>query len=128
MALQALPNEETELRSVGLIRLAVVECVAGRLHDALERLSEVAEIVELVGPWATGRYHLELATTLKDLGVAELPEPECQGETREVFFYRALGHYQEALYELAYLIWHAAHSNWRFKHYRTRKPNSEVWG
>lgn len=89
-ALQVLPSEETELRSMGLIRLAVIECDAGRLHDSLERLTEVAEIVELVGPWVTGRYHLELATTLKDLGIAE---------TREVFFDRALAHYQEALYE-----------------------------
>ena len=70
-AILGLPKEETEVRSMGLIRLAVVECDAGRLQDSLELLSEVAEIVEVVGPWVTGRYHLELATTLKDLGVAE---------------------------------------------------------
>jgi tetratricopeptide (TPR) repeat protein len=89
-ALQTLPKEEPELRSIGLIRLAVVESHAGRLQDSLQLLSEVAEIVEGVGPWVTGRYHLELATTLKDLGVAE---------TRAAFFDLALGHYQQALYE-----------------------------
>jgi TolB-like protein len=89
-ALQTLHKEETELRSMGLIRLAVVECDAGRLHDSLERLTEVAEIVELVGPWVTGRYHLELATTLKSLGIAE---------KRKDLFDQALAHYQEALYE-----------------------------
>ncbi len=89
-AIRELPEKETEVRSVGLIRLAVVECDAGRLEDSLELLNEVAEIVEVVGPWVTGRYHVELATTLKDLGVAE---------TRGAFFDLALGHYQQALYE-----------------------------
>jgi tetratricopeptide (TPR) repeat protein len=53
-------------------------------------LSEVAENVEAVGPWVTGRYHLELATTLKELGLAE---------GRPEFFDLALGRYQQALYE-----------------------------
>ncbi|MBA3255740.1 MAG: winged helix-turn-helix domain-containing protein [Pyrinomonadaceae bacterium] len=89
-AILGLPKEEPEVRSMGLIRLSVVECDAGRLQDSLQLLSEVAETVEVVGPWVTGRYHLELATTLKDLGVAE---------TRTAFFDLALGHYQQALYE-----------------------------
>ncbi|MBA3515107.1 MAG: winged helix-turn-helix domain-containing protein, partial [Pyrinomonadaceae bacterium] len=90
MALEGLPKEEPEVRSIGLIRLAVVECDAGHLKAAHELLSKVAEIGEVVGPWVTGRYHLELATTLKDLGVAE---------TLPAFFDLALGHYQQALYE-----------------------------
>lgn len=89
-AIQGLPRDELEVRSMGLIRLAVVECDAGRLQDSLESLREVSAIVELVGPWVTGRYHLELATTLKDLGVAE---------TRGAFFDLAIRHYQQALYE-----------------------------
>ncbi len=89
-AIPGLPKEETEIRSMGLIRLAVVECDAGRLQDSLELLSEVAEIVEVVGPWVTGRYHLELATTLKNIGIAE---------TRAALFDLSLGHYQQALYE-----------------------------
>lgn len=89
-ALEALSEEDRDLRSMGLIRLAVIECQAGRLHDSLARLNQAAEKVELAGPWATGRYHLELATTLKSLGIAE---------SRNDFFDLALGHYQEALYK-----------------------------
>jgi TolB-like protein/Tfp pilus assembly protein PilF len=89
-ALRTLPREEDEVRSMGSIKLAVVECESGRPQDSLQILSDVAEIVEGVGPWVTGRYHLELATTLKDLGVAE----SCAE-----FFDRALGHYQQGLYE-----------------------------
>ena len=89
-ALEALPDEDRELRSVGLVRLASLERHAGRPHDSLARLNEAAEIVELAGPWATGRYHHELATTLKELAIAE---------TRNEYFDRAIQHYQEALYE-----------------------------
>jgi TolB-like protein len=89
-AMRGLPAGELEVRSMALIRLAVVECDAGHLEDSLELLNELAEIVDVVGPWLTGRYHLELATTLKDLGVAE---------TRAAFFDSALGHYEQALYE-----------------------------
>ncbi len=65
VALEELPNEDRELRSVALVRLGIVERHAGRLHDSLARMNEAAGLVELAGPWATGRYHQELATTLK---------------------------------------------------------------
>lgn len=89
-AIRGLPREESEIRSMGLIRLAVVECDAGRLRDSLEVLRQVSEFCELVGPWVTGRYNLELAITLKDLGVAE---------TNEMYFDLALKHCHQALYE-----------------------------
>lgn len=89
-AFQDLPSEDRELKSLAIIRLAAVDRHAGRLHDSVTRLKEAAEIVELGGPWITGRYHSELATALKDLAIAE---------TRSEFFDRAFGHYQEALYE-----------------------------
>ena len=89
-ALEALPDEDRELRSVALVRLAIVERHTGRLHDSLARLNEAAEIAELAGPLVTGRYHHELATTLKDLAIAE---------ARNEYFDRAIQHYQEALYE-----------------------------
>jgi tetratricopeptide (TPR) repeat protein len=89
-AIEALADEDRELRSVGLIRLASLERNAGRLQDAFARLNEAAEIVELVGPWATGRYHLELASTFKDLATAE---------NRTEYFDLALFHYAEALCE-----------------------------
>jgi tetratricopeptide (TPR) repeat protein len=70
--------------------LAGVERHAGRLYDSLKQLNDAADIVDQVGPWATGRYHLELATVLKNLAIAE---------ARNDFFEQALANYQEALYE-----------------------------
>ena len=89
-ALETLSIEDRELRSLALIRLASVERHAGRLQDALALLDEASEIAELTGPWATGRYHLESATTLKNLSVAETPAE---------YIDRALDHYRNALHE-----------------------------
>jgi tetratricopeptide (TPR) repeat protein len=89
-ALEVLSEEDLELRSLALIRLAIVERHAARLLDSLARLNEAARIVELAGPWATGRYYLELATTLKELAISE---------SRDDYFDRAILHYAEALYE-----------------------------
>ncbi|MGH9871150.1 MAG: ATP-binding protein [Pyrinomonadaceae bacterium] len=86
--LQTLSEEERELKGVALIRLAVIEGRAGRLHDALGLLNEAAPLVETAGGWTKGRFHLEFATTLKNLGI---------GESRQGYFDRALGHYGEAL-------------------------------
>ena len=85
-----LSDESWELRSLALIRLASLERHAGRLKDALARLMEATAIVELSGPWATGRCHLELASTYKDLAISE-----------EVasYFEQAKNFYFEALYE-----------------------------
>ena len=66
-----LSNDDWELRSLALIRLASLERHAGRLKDALARLVEAADAVKLSGPWVTGRRHLELASTHKDLAIAE---------------------------------------------------------
>ncbi len=85
-----LDHEDRELRSLALLRLAGVERHAGRAHDALMRLDEAAEIVEFAGPWATGRYHLELALTLRNLATTEM---------RTEYFDRSVDHYQHALYE-----------------------------
>jgi signal transduction histidine kinase/ActR/RegA family two-component response regulator len=87
-ALQMVSEDETELRSVALISLSVVESHSGRLHDALALLSEAEPLVKTSGKWTKGRFHLEFATTLKDLGIAE---------ARDSYFDRALDHYLEAL-------------------------------
>jgi signal transduction histidine kinase/ActR/RegA family two-component response regulator len=87
-ALTELSTEYQELRSVGLIRLAVVERLAGRLHDALALLEQAEPLVTQAGHWLKGRFHLEVANTLKETGIAE---------NLAVFFERALGHYSEAL-------------------------------
>jgi len=88
--LNELSDENWDLRSLALIRLASLERHAGRLNDALARLTEATTIVELSGPWATGRCHLELASTYKDLAISE-----------EVFshFDDAKRFYIKALYE-----------------------------
>ena len=87
-ALSDLIDDERELRSVGLIRLAVVERLAGRLHDALALLDEATPLLKQSGDWPKGRFHLEFANTLKDLGMAE---------DQKVFLERALKHYHQAL-------------------------------
>ena len=89
-AIQILANDELELKSLGLIRLASLERHAGRLHDSLAHLTEASDLVELGGPWATGRFHQELGTTLKELAIAELRNDHFQG---------ALNHFQIALRE-----------------------------
>ena len=93
-SLETLPEHQTESRSVGLIRLALVEHHAGRLHDALDVLNGASTLVASERPWIKGRFHLELATTLKDLGLAE-------GQHRH--FSGSLANYQQALLEFEQL-------------------------
>ncbi len=87
-ALDALTDNERELRSVGLIRLAIVERLAGGMHDALGLLGEAAPLLARSNDWPKGRFHLEFANTLKDIGIAE---------NRKTYLERALGHYSQAL-------------------------------
>ncbi|CAN5795710.1 hypothetical protein BH18ACI4_BH18ACI4_25270 [soil metagenome] len=87
-ALHNLTEHEQELKSIGLIRLAVVESHTGRLHDAVDLLNEAAPFVATSRAWIRGLFHLEFATALKDLGISE---------SRSSYFERALGHYREAL-------------------------------
>lgn len=89
-SLELIPKEEKELLSVALIRLALVEHHAGRLHDALGLLNQAQPLVLEARPWIKGRFHLEFATTLKDLGLAE---------HQARYFDRSEGHYEEALIE-----------------------------
>ena len=69
--LNELSISDSELRCLALIRLASLERHAGRLKDALARLLEAKSLAEISGPWATGRCHLELASTYKDLAISE---------------------------------------------------------
>lgn len=87
-ALQTLSEDETELRSVALISLAVIESHSGRLHDALGLLNEAEPLIKPSSRWTKGRFHLEFATTLKGLGISE---------SRNSYFDRALDHYRQAL-------------------------------
>jgi len=87
-ALKDLADEDRELRSVALLRLAVVERLAGRLHDALALLDEASPLLNGAANWPQGRFHLEYANTLKDLGTSE---------GKKTYLERALGHYEKAL-------------------------------
>jgi tetratricopeptide (TPR) repeat protein len=87
-ALAVLTDNERELRSVGLIRLAIVERLAGGMRDALILLDEAAPLLKGSGDWPKGRFHLEFANTLKDLGIAE---------AKKAYLEKALDHYCHAL-------------------------------
>jgi signal transduction histidine kinase/FixJ family two-component response regulator len=87
-SLNDLSDREVELKEIALIRLASVERHAGRLNDALGLLKEASGLLDSLGPWTKGRFHLEIATTLKDLGIAE---------NRSDYVDSALDHYRSAL-------------------------------
>ena len=87
-SLAGISNKENDLRCVALIRLALVEHHAGRLNRALELLNEALPLIASQRLWIKGRFHLELATTLKDLGVAE---------SHNKYSNHSLTHYEEAL-------------------------------
>lgn len=87
-SLNDLTDPEIELKEIALIRIASVERHAGRLNDALGILKEADRFIDSLCPWTKGRFHLEFATTLKDLGIAE---------NRSEYFDKALNHYRNAL-------------------------------
>lgn len=87
-SIKDLTNHEADLKGIALVRLATVERHASRLHDALSLLNEAGSLIDWLSPWTKGRYHLEFATTLKDLGIAE---------NQSEHFDRALNHYRDAL-------------------------------
>jgi DNA-binding winged helix-turn-helix (wHTH) protein len=90
--LQELAVDDSELRSLTLIRLAILERHAGRLQDAVARLTEAARVMDKCGPWAICRCHLELASTYKDLAVSEDATP---------YFDAAKDYYFKALHGFA---------------------------
>jgi signal transduction histidine kinase/ActR/RegA family two-component response regulator len=83
----ALNNADCELKAVALLRLAIVERHSGRLHEAIKLLNLVSSLESEISPWTKGRFHTEMANTLKDLGKAD---SQFSG------FDRALAHYREA--------------------------------
>jgi TolB-like protein len=87
-----LSEDDWELRGLALIRLASVERHAGRLREALGRLNQATDLVKLSGPWATGRRNLELASTYKDLAMAEGENAYFNYATE--FYYKALHEFE----------------------------------
>lgn len=72
-ALSEMPDDEIELKTLALIILGVIERDSGRLLDSLRVLRE-ASSVEIAGCLVTGRCNIDLATTLKELGLSEQKE------------------------------------------------------
>ncbi len=71
-ALEHISEANTDLRGVALVRYAIVERHSGQLHDALRLLTEAAPLIEESASYfVRGRFHFELATTLKNVGIAE---------------------------------------------------------
>jgi signal transduction histidine kinase/ActR/RegA family two-component response regulator len=79
--------QDIELQAVALIRLAIVERHAGRVHEALVLLERVESMECETNPCIRGRFRAEMANTLKDLGIAE---------GQKSYFHKALSDYQEA--------------------------------
>ena len=84
---EELSLEDFELKTVALIRLAIVERHSGRLQEALTLLERVSALEERTSAWTKGRFRTEMANTLKAFGVAE---------GKNHYFDEALLHYEEA--------------------------------
>ena len=82
-----LTDADSELKAVALIRLAIVERHSGRLDEAIKLLNMASLFESTLSPWTKGRFHTEMANTLKDLGKAN---SHVNG------FNQALAHYREA--------------------------------
>jgi transcriptional regulator with PAS, ATPase and Fis domain len=74
-ALSCLTDEDRELKAVALLRSAIVERSTQRLNDGLRILSEAAPLLEgSTNQSLLGRFHVGLASILKDLGTTERRE------------------------------------------------------
>ena len=87
-SLSDLTDQEADLKGIALVRLATVERHASRLHDALSLLKEAGSRIDSLSPWTKGQFHLEFATTVTNLGIAQ---------NRAEYFNKALSHYRDAL-------------------------------
>jgi transcriptional regulator with PAS, ATPase and Fis domain len=89
-ALSYLADEDSDLKAVALLRSAIVDATANRLITALHTLTNAALLLKTSANYTLrGRFHNELATTLKNLGVIE---------KREDYIDRALVEYSAASY------------------------------
>jgi transcriptional regulator with GAF, ATPase, and Fis domain len=100
-ALSRLTDDNSELKAIALMRIAVVDISTQRLNDGLRLLSEAAPLFEQsTNQSLKGRFHVGLATILKDLGTAE---------KREDYTDRALVEYAAASYHFE----QAGHTSYR---------------
>jgi DNA-binding winged helix-turn-helix (wHTH) protein/tetratricopeptide (TPR) repeat protein len=87
-----LKSDDSELRSLALIRLGVVERHAGQMADSITRFNQAYTYLHEEGPLLTGRYYHELGTTLQAIALAE---------DRQDYLYKSSHHFQRAFYEFA---------------------------
>jgi transcriptional regulator with GAF, ATPase, and Fis domain len=71
-ALSRFSDNDCEMKAVALIRVTVVENSAARFYDSLRALEEAASLIEASSNHTLkGRFHVQLATALKNLGASE---------------------------------------------------------
>ena len=101
-ALARLSDEtNSELKSLALTRIAVIDISTQRFNDGLRLLTEAAPLFEkITNQSLKGRFHVGLATILKNLGAAE---------KREDYTDRALVEYAAASYHFE----QAGHTSYR---------------
>ncbi|HSE16686.1 MAG TPA: winged helix-turn-helix domain-containing protein [Pyrinomonadaceae bacterium] len=87
-----LESEDSELRSLALIRLGVVERHAGHIADSLTRFEEAYPFLQDGGPILTGRYYHEMGSTLQAIALEE---------DRPDYVDTSTHHFQRAFYEFA---------------------------
>jgi DNA-binding winged helix-turn-helix (wHTH) protein/tetratricopeptide (TPR) repeat protein len=85
--LEDFSRDYPEVRSRSLLRLAFSEAKTGRLHDSLALLNEARDMA-LTNPGTTNSYHIEMATTLGELAIAQ--------DSKD-YFDEACEHYRQAL-------------------------------
>lgn len=99
--LSRLANKDGEQKAIALLRLSVVENSATRFHESLCALTQAAPIVEAINNHSIkGRFHVQLATALKNLGASE---------NREDYTDRALIEYAAASFHFE----QAGHTRYR---------------
>jgi len=97
--IEELQTVDNDLRSLALIRLAVVERHAGHVADSLSMLSAANAIINQSSPLVTGRYHQELAAALKYAVIGE----NCSEYTDAIQTHFAQAYYEfEAIGHLRY--------------------------
>lgn len=100
-ALNRLTNADNKLKAIILQRSAIVEMSNQRLNDALRLLNEAAPFFDDITEHSLkGRFHVELATALKNLGTTE---------KRQDYIDRALVEYAAASYHFE----QAGHTRYR---------------
>jgi signal transduction histidine kinase/ActR/RegA family two-component response regulator len=92
--LAELTEKNHAIWAVAIIRLAIVERHMGHLPQALGLLEQLSPTENKLSSWTKGRFHTEMANTLKEIGATE---------GRKQFFTSALEHYKEAAIQFEHL-------------------------